>query len=217
MALDKRAMIGARIAKEFKDGDYVNLGIGLPTEAANHIPEGISVIFQSENGLLGAGPKPPEGQEDKDMINAGGGYITCIPGASFFDSATSFAIIRGGHIDATVLGALQVDQEGNLANWLIPGKMVPGMGGAMDLVTGAKKVIVAMEHCDKYGNSKILKKCTLPLTAKGKVNLIITDMAVIEVCPQGLYLREIAEGLTIDDVVQATEAELIIPERVNTF
>ena len=217
MALDKRAMIGARIAKEFKDGDYVNLGIGLPTEAANHIPEGISVIFQSENGLFGAGPKPPEGQEDKDMINAGGGYITCIPGASFFDSATSFAIIRGGHIDATVLGALQVDQEGNLANWLIPGKMVPGMGGAMDLVTGAKKVIVAMEHCDKYGNSKILKKCTLPLTAKGKVNLIITDMAVIEVCPEGLYLREIAEGLTIDDVVQATEAELIIPERVNTF
>jgi len=217
MALDKRAMIGARIAKEFKDGDYVNLGIGLPTEAANHIPEGINVIFQSENGLLGAGPKPPEGQEDKDMINAGGGYITCIPGASFFDSATSFAIIRGSHIDATVLGALQVDQEGNLANWLIPGKMIPGMGGAMDLVTGAKKVIVAMEHCDKYGKSKILKKCTLPLTAKGKVNLIITDMAVIEVCAEGLYLREIAEGLTIDDVVQATEAELIIPERVNTF
>ena len=217
MALDKRAMIGARIAKEFKDGDYVNLGIGLPTEAANHIPEGINVIFQSENGLLGAGPKPPEGQEDKDMINAGGGYITCIPGASFFDSATSFAIIRGSHIDATVLGALQVDQEGNLANWLIPGKMIPGMGGAMDLVTGAKKVIVAMEHCDKYGKSKILKKCTLPLTAKGKVNLIITDMAVIEVCSEGLYLREIAEGLSLENVIQATEAELIIPERVNTF
>jgi acetate CoA/acetoacetate CoA-transferase beta subunit len=151
------------------------------------------------------------------MINAGGGYITCIPGASFFDSATSFAIIRGGHIDATVLGALQVDQNGNLANWLIPGKMVPGMGGAMDLVTGAKKVIVAMEHCDKYGNSKILKQCSLPLTAKGKVNLIITDMAVIEVLPDGLYLREIAEGLTIDDVVNATEADLIIPERVITF
>ena len=217
MALDKRAMIGARIAKEFKDGDYVNLGIGLPTEAANHIPEGINVIFQSENGLLGAGPKPPEGQEDKDMINAGGGYITCIPGASFFDSATSFAIIRGSHIDATVLGALQVDQEGNLANWLIPGKMIPGMGGAMDLVTGAKKVIVAMEHCDKYGNSKILKKCTLPLTAKGKVNLIITDMAVIEVCAEGLYLREIAAGLTLENVIPATEAELIIPARVNTF
>lgn len=217
MALDKRAMIGARIAKEFEDGDYVNLGIGLPTEAANHIPEGIQVIFQSENGLLGAGPKPPEGQEDEDMINAGGGYITCIPGASFFDSATSFAIIRGGHIDATVLGALQVDQNGNLANWLIPGKMVPGMGGAMDLVTGAKKVIVAMEHCDKYGNAKILKQCSLPLTAKGKVNLIITDMAVIEVLPDGLYFREIAEELTIDDVVNATEADLIIPERVITF
>ncbi|MFA7224207.1 MAG: 3-oxoacid CoA-transferase subunit B, partial [Candidatus Cloacimonas sp.] len=178
---------------------------------------GIQVIFQSENGLLGAGHKPPEGQEDEDMINAGGGYITCIPGASFFDSATSFAIIRGGHIDATVLGALQVDQNGNLANWLIPGKMVPGMGGAMDLVTGAKKVIVAMEHCDKYGNSKILKQCSLPLTAKGKVNLIITDMAVIEVLPDGLYLREIAEELTIDDVVNATEADLIIPERVITF
>jgi len=217
MAQDKRAMIGARIAKEFQNGDYVNLGIGLPTEAANYIPEDVQVIFQSENGLLGAGPKPPEGQEDKDMINAGGGYITCIPGASFFDSATSFAIIRGGHIDATVLGALQVDQEGNLANWLIPGKMIPGMGGAMDLVTGAKKVIVAMEHCDKYGKSKILKQCNLPLTAKGKVNLIITDMAVIEVCPDGLYLREIAEGLTIADVIQATEAELIIPERVSTF
>jgi acetate CoA/acetoacetate CoA-transferase beta subunit len=217
MALDKRAMIGARIAKEFEDGDYVNLGIGLPTEAANHIPEGIQVIFQSENGLLGAGPKPPEGQEDEDMINAGGGYITCIPGASFFDSATSFAIIRGGHIAATVFGALQGDQNGNFANWLIPGKMVPGMGGAMDLVTGAKKVIVAMEHCDKYGNSKILKQCSLPLTAKGKVNLIITDMAVIEVLPDGLYLREIAEELTIDDVVNATEADLIIPERVITF
>ncbi|MEN6444782.1 MAG: CoA transferase subunit B [Candidatus Cloacimonas sp.] len=217
MAMDKRAMIGARIAREFKDGDYVNLGIGLPTEAANYIPEGIQVIFQSENGLLGAGPKPPEGKEDKDMINAGGGYITCLPGASFFDSATSFAIIRGGHIDATVLGALQVDQEGNLANWLIPGKMVPGMGGAMDLVTGARKVIVAMEHCDKYGNSKILKQCTLPLTAKGKVNLIITDMAVMEVSPEGLLLLEIAEGLSIDEVVNATEAELIIPERVNTF
>ncbi|HNW23833.1 MAG TPA: CoA transferase subunit B [Candidatus Cloacimonas sp.] len=217
MAQDKRAMIGARIAKEFQNGDYVNLGIGLPTEAANYIPEDVQVIFQSENGLLGAGPKPPEGQEDKDMINAGGGYITCIPGASFFDSATSFAIIRGGHIDATVLGALQVDQEGNLANWLIPGKMIPGMGGAMDLVTGAKKVIVAMEHCDKYGKSKILKQCNLPLTAKGKVNLIITDMAVIEVCSDGLYLREIAEDLTIEDVIQATEAELIIPERVSTF
>jgi len=210
-------MIGSRIALEFKDGDYVNLGIGLPTLAVNYIPEGIHVVFQSENGMLGVGPNPAEGKEDKDMINAGGGYITALKGASFFDSALSFAIIRGGHIDATVLGALQVDQEGNLANWMIPGKMVPGMGGAMDLVTGARKVIVAMEHCDKYGNSKILKKCTLPLTAKGKVNLIITDMAVMEVCAEGLVLREIAAGTTIEDVKKVTDADLIIPDTVGCF
>lgn len=215
--MDKRAMIGSRIALEFKDGDYVNLGIGLPTLAVNYIPEGVHVVFQSENGMLGVGPNPAEGKEDKDMINAGGGYITALKGASFFDSALSFAIIRGGHIDATVLGALQVDQEGNLANWMIPGKMVPGMGGAMDLVTGARKVIVAMEHCDKYGNSKILKKCTLPLTAKGKVNLIITDMAVMEVCAEGLVLREIAAGTTIEDVKKVTDADLIIPDTVGCF
>ncbi|MDD3283287.1 MAG: CoA transferase subunit B [Candidatus Cloacimonetes bacterium] len=215
--MDKRAMIGSRIALEFKDGDYVNLGIGLPTLAVNYIPEGIHVVFQSENGMLGVGPNPAEGKEDKDMINAGGGYITALKGASFFDSALSFAIIRGSHIDATVLGALQVDQEGNLANWMIPGKMVPGMGGAMDLVTGARKVIVAMEHCDKYGNSKILKKCTLPLTAKGKVNLIITDMAVMEVCAEGLVLREIAAGTTIEDVKKVTDADLIIPDTVGCF
>jgi acetate CoA/acetoacetate CoA-transferase beta subunit len=215
--MDKRAMIGRRIALEFKDGDYVNLGIGLPTEAVNHIPEGVHVIFQSENGLLGAGPKPLEGQEDKDMINAGGGFITALKGASYFDSALSFAIIRGGHIDATVLGALQVDQEGNLANWMIPGKMVPGMGGAMDLVTGARKVIVAMEHCDKYGNSKVLKQCNLPLTAKAKVSLIITDMAVIEVTEQGLVLKEVAEGLSVEDVLKATEAELELAPAIKTF
>ncbi|MDD4034943.1 MAG: CoA transferase subunit B [Candidatus Cloacimonetes bacterium] len=215
--MDKRSMIGRRIAQEFEDGDYVNLGIGLPTEAANHIPAGVHVIFQSENGLLGAGPKPAEGKEDKDMINAGGGFITAIKGASFFDSALSFAIIRGGHIDATVLGALQVDQDGNLANWMIPGKMVPGMGGAMDLVTGARKVIVAMEHCDKYGNPKILKQCNLPLTAKGKVSLIITDMAVIEVTDKGLVLKETAEGISAEEVLKATEADLIVDSELKTF
>ncbi|MDD2229268.1 MAG: CoA transferase subunit B [Candidatus Cloacimonetes bacterium] len=217
MANDKRAMIGARIAKELKDGDFVNLGIGLPTEAVNHIPDGVHVVFQSENGMLRIGPNPEPGKEDKDLINAGGGFITALPGSSYFDSALSFAIIRGGHIDITVLGALQVDQEGNLANWMIPGKMVPGMGGAMDLVTGAKKVIVAMEHSDKYGNPKILKKCTLPLTAKGKVRVIITDMAVMEFRPEGLTLIEIAEGLTVEEVIKATEADLVIPCVINRF
>jgi acetate CoA/acetoacetate CoA-transferase beta subunit len=215
--MDKRAMIGKRIALELKDGDYVNLGIGLPTEVANHIPSGVHVIFQSENGMLGVGPMPEAGKEDPDMINAGGGFVTELPGAAYFDSATSFAIIRGGHLDMTVLGALQVDQQGNLANWMIPGKLVPGMGGAMDLVTGARQVVVATEHCDKFGKSKVLKQCTLPLTAKGKVSLIVTDMAVMEVTPQGLLLKEIAEGLTLEEVVKATEAELIIPDKVGTF
>jgi len=215
--LDKRVIIGRRVAQELKDGDYVNLGIGLPTEVANHIPEGVKVFFQSENGIMGAGPMPLKGSEDENLINAGGGYISAIKGASYFDSCLSFGIIRGGHIDLTVLGALQVDECGNLANWMIPGKLIPGMGGAMDLVTGSKKVIVAMEHCDKNGNSKILKNCLLPLTAKNKVNLIVTEKAVIEVTPNGLVLKEMAKDLTIDDVIRCTDAELAIAENISYF
>ena len=213
----KRIMIGKRIAKELKDGDFVNLGIGMPTEVANHIPADIHVYFQTENGMLGVGPAPEPGKEDPDLINAGGGFITERIGASYFDSCTSFAIIRGGHLDMTVLGALQVDQKGNLANWMIPGKLVPGMGGAMDLVAGAKKVVIAMEHCDKKGNSKVLKECTLPLTAKGKVSLIVTDMAVLEVSENGLILKEVAFWTNVEEVKKATEAELIIPEKVGVF
>lgn len=201
--------IAKRVAKELKDGDVVNLGIGLPTLVANYVPEGMDVTFQSENGFLGLGPAPEEGKEDKDIVNAGGQYVTIKEGGMFFDSATSFGIIRGGHVDATVLGALQVDQEGNLANWMIPGKMVPGMGGAMDLVVGAKKVIVAMEHTVK-GNPKILKKCTLPLTAAKEVDLIITEMGVMEVTDKGLVLKEINPEFTIEEVQEATEAELIV-------
>ncbi len=217
MAIDKRSLIGKRIAQELHDGDYVNLGIGLPTEVANHIPPDVHVIFQSENGMLGVGPSPESGKEDPDLINAGGGFITALPSAAYFDSGLSFAIIRGGHLDVTVLGALQVDQCGNLANWMIPGKLAPGIGGAMDLVTGAQKVIVAMEHCDKFGNSKVLKKCTLPLTAQGKVSLIVTDMAVLDVTPQGLVLREIAQNHTLDEVIKATDADLLIPENIGTW
>lgn len=214
---EKRKLIGKRIAQELEDGDFVNLGIGLPTEVANHIPVGVTVYFQSENGILGVGPAPEKGKEDKDMINAGGGSITAIPGASFFDSCLSFAIIRGGHLDMTVLGALQVDQEGNLANWMIPGKLVPGMGGAMDLVTGAKKVVIAMEHVDKYGNPKILKRCNLPLTAMNKVDMIVTDRAVLKVTKNGLILKEIAAWTSLEEVKKSTEADLIIPEKLPKF
>jgi len=213
----KRILIGKRIARELSDGDFVNLGIGLPTEVANHIPEGVNVVFQSENGILGVGPAPKSGEEDPNMINAGGGFITGNPGCAYLDSAMSFSIIRGGHINMTVLGALQVDQKGNLANWWIPGKLVPGMGGAMDLVSGAKKVVVAMEHCDKDGNSKILKECNLPLTATGKVTLIVTDMAVMKIEKGKLRLVEVAEGHTVDEVIKATEAEMIVEGDIPFF
>lgn len=206
-----KEFIAKRIAMELKDGDVVNLGIGLPTMVANYLPHGIDVVFQSENGFVGLGNAPEDGKEDKDIVNAGAQYVTINKGAAFFDSATSFGIIRGGHVDVTVLGALEVDEKGNLANYMIPGKMVPGMGGAMDLVSGAKKVIIAMLHTAK-GESKILKECRLPLTAVGKVSIIVTDMAVMEVTKEGLLLKEIAEGLTVEDVINATEAELIIPD-----
>ncbi|WBW99254.1 3-oxoacid CoA-transferase subunit B [Oceanirhabdus sp. W0125-5] len=208
-----RELIAKRVAKEFKDGDVVNLGIGLPTLVANYLPDDIDVLLQSENGFVGLGPAPEEGKEDKDITNAGSQPVTIIPGGAFFNSAESFTIIRGGHVDATVLGALQVDEKGNLANWMIPGKMVPGMGGAMDLVVGAKKVILAMEHTQK-GNHKILKECTLPLTAANQVNLIITEMAVIEVTDKGLVLKEIGPEATIEDIKAATGAELIIADDV---
>lgn len=212
-----RERIAKRIAKEFQDGDVVNLGIGMPTLVANYIPEGVDIVLQSENGFVGLGPAPAPGEEDRDIVNAGAQPVTIKAGGVFFDSAMSFTIIRGGHVDATVLGALEVDGKGNLANWMIPGKMVPGMGGAMDLVVGAKKVIVATEHVNKNGQSKILKECRLPLTAAEQVNLIVTEMAVMEVTKEGLVLRETAPGLTVDDVVKATEAELIIPADVKVM
>ncbi|MBP5190151.1 MAG: CoA transferase subunit B [Bacteroidales bacterium] len=204
-----RTFIARRAAQELHDGDVVNLGIGLPTLIPNYLPEGVNVILQSENGMIGMGPTPAEGTEDPWMINAGGGFITAVEGASTFDSATSFGIIRGGHVDVSVLGAMQVDEKGDLANWMIPGKKTPGMGGAMDLLVGAKKVILAMEHTAK-GNPKILKKCTLPLTAKGQVNMIITEMGVMEITPEGIVLTEINPEFSVADVQAATEATLII-------
>ena len=204
-----REVIAKRAAKELHDGDVVNLGIGIPTLIPNYLPEGVSVTLQTENGAMGMGPTPEEGKEDKNLINAGGGAITLLPGACTFDSATSFAIIRGGHVNVSFLGALQVDEKGNLANWIIPGKMAPGMGGAMDLVVGAKRVILTMEHTQK-GAPKILKECTLPLTAAGQVNMIITEMGVMDITPEGIVLKEIHPEFTVEDVQAATEAKLII-------
>ena len=216
MELDKklvREYIAKRVAQEFKDGYVVNLGIGLPTLVANYIPKEMDVVFQSENGIIGVGPSPEPGKENKNLINAGGRFVTALPGAQFFDSATSFGIIRGGHVDATVLGALQVDKKGSLANWMVPGKMIPGMGGAMDLVVGAKKVIIAMEHTLK-GTAKIIDECTLPLTAIGVVDLIITEKGVIKVTPEGLVIMEVSPYSSIEDIKASTAAELKIADDV---
>ena len=206
---EMREVIAKRAAKELHDGDVVNLGIGIPTMIPNYLPEGVEVVLQTENGAMGMGPTPAEGQEDKNLINAGGGFITLNPGACSFDSATSFSIIRGGHVNVSFLGALQVDEKGNLANWIIPGKMAPGMGGAMDLVVGARRVILTMEHTQK-GAPKILKECNLPLTAAGQVDMIITEMGVMQITPEGIVLTEIHPEFTVEQVQAATDAKLII-------
>ena len=214
--MDARELIGRRVARELKDNTLVNLGIGLPTIVANFVPAGMRVYFQSENGIIGFGARPPEGMEDVHLTDAGGSFVSALPGAVSFDSATSFALIRGGHLDMTVLGGLEVDASGLLANWMIPGKMVPGMGGAMDLVSGARRVIVAMSHTQK-GVPKIVRALSLPATSTRPVTLIVTDMAVLEPSPGGLVLRETAPGVTVDEVVAATGAPLLVPDLVGTM
>ena len=214
--MNPKELIARRVAKELKDGDVVNLGIGLPTMVANYVDPSLDITFQSENGMLGLGPAPEKDHEDFDLTNAGGSPVTMSIGGVFFDSATSFGIIRGGHVDVTVLGSLQVDEEGNIANWIIPGKMVPGMGGAMDLLVGAKKVIVAMQHTSK-DKPKILKKCTLPFTAVKEVDMIVTELGVMEITAEGILLTELALGVSVEDIQNVTEAKLIISDHLKVM